>query len=126
MKTCVVIAQDADRITATIPDVYTVLPPEQIASADLIIMDINGEAVWLTRLRPLAAIANDLDDTVAQYLRTHGILETGDLPRLNLDELAAAVTPRALQRFVRDLSRSGRYPDATRLQEFIVRRGIFV
>jgi hypothetical protein len=131
MKTCVIVASDAERaaaIAATIPKVYDVRPLEQLATADLIVMDVNGEAVWLTRLRPLAAISDATDDAIARYLREHGILDVADLARLNLDELAHApgVGPRALGRFVRDLSHSGRYPDATRLQEFIVRRGIFV
>lgn len=131
MKTCVVVANDPERaaaIAASIPKIYDVRPLEQLASADLIVMDVNGEAMWLTRLRPLAAITDTHDEAIARYLREHGVLDVADLAGLHLDELAAApgVTPRALGRFIRDLSHSERYPDATRLQEFIVRRGIFV
>ena len=131
MKTCVVVAGDAERaaaIAAAIPRVYDVRPIEQLATADLIVLDVNGEAKWLTPLRPLATITESNDEAITRYLREHGILDVADLARLNLDELAIApdVAPRALGRFVRDLSRSGRYPDASRLQEFVVRRGIFV
>lgn len=131
MKTCVVVAATPERaaaIAASIPRVYDVRPVEHLASADLVVMDVNGEAVWLTPLRPLATITETHDEAITRYLREHGILEVADLARLNLDELATApnVGPRALGRFVRDLSHSGRHPDAARLQEFIVRRGIFV
>ena len=91
-----------------------------IAAADIVIAD----GVWFSRLRPLDVD----DDAIAAFLRERGILESKDLDRLNLDELAAApgVGRPALHRFVRDLSRSGRYPDDNRLQDFIIRRGIFV
>jgi hypothetical protein len=91
-----------------------------VAAADIVIV----EGVWFSRLRPLDAD----DDAIAAYLRERGILEPHDLDRLNLDELAMApgVGRQALHRFIRDLSRSGRYPETNRLQDFIIRRGIFV
>ena len=130
MKRCVILAADPDRaaaIAASVPaEVYEIVSNDQTATADLLLLDANGATVWFTRLRPLSAVSDQLDDAVAQYLREHGILEVADLPRLNLDQLAAAVGPRALQRFVRDLAHSGRYPNGDFLQEFIVRRGIFI
>jgi hypothetical protein len=65
---------------------------------------------------------------VSDYLATNGIHAEQDLARLDLNALAAApgVTRESLTRFVRALARSGRYPDADALQEFLVRRGIFV
>src|SRR5215213_8756311 len=65
---------------------------------------------------------------VSDYLATNGIHAEQDLGRLDLNALAAApgVTRDSLTRFVRALARSGSYPNADALQEFLVRRGIFV
>jgi hypothetical protein len=112
-RRCVIVGASVE-----LPDSYEVTTDVQ--SADIAIVD----GVWFSKLRPL-----DTDDeAIAQFLRNRGILEEKDLNRLDLDELAHApgVARQALHRFVRDLSRSGRYPDANRLQEFIIRRGIFV
>jgi hypothetical protein len=112
-RRCVIVGPSVE-----LPDAYEVT--QDVATADLAIID----GVWFAKLRPL-----DTDDeAIASFLRDRGILEEKDLTRLDLDELAHApgVTRQALQRFVRDLSHSGRYPDANRLQEFIIRRGIFV
>lgn len=129
MRTCVVVAADEERaaaMAAAIPrELYSVTTDRAaIATADVLVID----DVWFTRLRPLAGIidAAAVDDAILRHLRERGILEAADLGRLNLDELAAEVARQPLQRFVRELSRSGRYPDAERLQQFIIRRGIFV
>ena len=125
-RKCVVIAAaaDAERAVAAIPrDLYDVTTDRAaLGTADILVID----DVWFSRLRPLDGMADD--EAILRHLRERGILETSDLPRLNLDELAAApgVTRQPLHRFIRDLSRSGRYPDTNRLQEFIIRRGIFV
>ena len=125
-RKCVVIAAaaDAERAVAAIPrELYDVTTDRAaLATADVLVID----DVWFSRLRPLDGLADD--EAILRHLRERGILETSDLPRLNLDELAAApgVTRQPLHRFIRDLSRSGRYPDTNRLQEFIIRRGIFV
>ncbi len=112
-RRCVIVGKGVD-----LPGTYEVTTDVQ--SADIAIVD----GVWFAKLHPL-----DTDDeAIATFLRNRGILEEKDLNRLDLDELAHApdVTRQALHRFVRDLSRSGRCPDANRLQEFIIRRGIFV
>jgi hypothetical protein len=112
-RRCVIVGKSVD-----VPDAYEITT--NIAEADIAIVD----GVWFSRLRPL-----DTDDeAIAGFLRERGILESEDLKRLDLDELATSpgVGRQALHRFVRDLSRSGGYPDANRLQEFIIRRGIFV
>ena len=77
---------------------------------------------------PLAGVIDSaaIDAHVRSHLERHGILGESDLPRLDLDDLAAAVGRPALQRFMRELARSGRYPHEQKLQEFLVRRGIFV
>lgn len=120
MRTCVVIGEGATNIPREHYQVTT--DRAAIATADLLILD----GVWFTRLRPLGGLADD--EAILQFLRERGILEVSDLGRLNLDELAAApgVGRQPLHRFVRELSRGGRYPDTNRLQEFIIRRGIFV
>ncbi|HVG23247.1 MAG TPA: helix-hairpin-helix domain-containing protein [Thermoanaerobaculia bacterium] len=115
-RRCVIVGAPAE----VPPELYEITA--DIAGADIAIID----GVWFSRLRPLGGIADD--EAIAQHLRERGVLDFADLERLNLDELAAApgVGRQALHRFVRDLSRSNRYPDANRLQEFIIRRGIFV
>ncbi|HEX8254511.1 MAG TPA: hypothetical protein VF846_15310 [Thermoanaerobaculia bacterium] len=79
--------------------------------------------------RPLDGVvsADAIDDRVRDYLASNAILAAKDLGRLDLNELASApgVTRPALTRFVRELARSNRYPDAAALQDFLVRRGIF-
>lgn len=120
MRTCVVLGAEV----ANIPrELYTVTNDRAaIPTADLVIVD----GVWFTRLRPLGGLSDD--EAILQFLLERGILETSDLGRLNLDELAAApgITRQPLHRFIRELSRGGRYPDTNRLQEFIIRRGIFI
>jgi hypothetical protein len=120
MRSCVVIGAGAENVPRQFYDVST--DPARIIDADVVIID----GVWFTRLRPLDGMADD--EAIVRHLRERGILEVADLGRLNLDELAAApgVGRQALQRFVRALSRSGQHPDTERLQEFIIRRGIFV
>ncbi|HEX6082903.1 MAG TPA: hypothetical protein VF266_00155 [Thermoanaerobaculia bacterium] len=119
-----VIAADEERAVAAIPrELYDVTTDRAaLATADVLVID----DVWFSRLRPLDGLADD--EAILRHLRERGILETSDLPRLDLDALATApgVTRQPLHRFIRELSRSGRYPDTNRLQEFIVRRGIFV
>lgn len=123
-RKCVVIAADEERAVAAIPrERYDVTTDRAaLATADVLVID----DVWFTRLRPLDGMADD--EFIVRHLRERGILELSDLARLELDELAAApgVTRQPLHRFIRELSRSGRYPDTNRLQDFIVRRGIFV
>jgi hypothetical protein len=77
---------------------------------------------------PLAGVidAAAIDGHVRAHLERRGILAEGDLPRLDLDDLAASVARPALHRFVRELARSGRYPHQEKLQDFLVRRGIFI
>jgi hypothetical protein len=79
---------------------------------------------------PLAGVvpSDALDEHVRAFLGRNGIASAADLVRLRLDDLAAApgVTRHALTRFVRELARSERYPDAAALQDFLVRRGIFI
>jgi hypothetical protein len=122
-RTCVVVPAD-EALAGTIPrELYDVITDRAaIPTADVLVID----GVWFSRLRPLEGMSDD--EAILRHLRERGILETSDLGRLNLDELAAApgVTRQPLHRFIRDLSRSGRYPDTNRLQEFIIRRGIFV
>lgn len=115
-RRCVVIGDGAE----VPPDLYEVT--SDIPAADLVIVD----GVWFSRLRPLGGIVDD--ESILRHLRERGILDFSDLDRLDLDALAGApgVGRHALHRFVRELSRSGRYPDSNRLQEFIIRRGIFV
>jgi len=127
MKRCLVVGADAERTAAAIPrEIYevTIGSIADASSADLVVL--NG--IWLARLRPLSGIGNALDGAITSYLIAHGILEESDLPRLNLDELAGTpgIERKAFHSFVRDLARSGRYPDAVRLQDFVVRRGIFL
>jgi hypothetical protein len=131
MKTCVVIAADEERAAAAAAAVprefYDVTTDRAaVATADLLIVD----GVWFSRLRPLSGIvdAGAVDEAILRHLRERAILEVTDLSRLDLDALAAApgVTRQPLQRFVRELAHSGRFPEPGRLQEFIVRRGIFV
>ena len=77
---------------------------------------------------PLAGVidAGAIDAHVRAHLERRGILAENDLPRLDLDELATDVGRSGLQRFVRELARSGRYPHEQKLQDFLVRRGIFI
>jgi hypothetical protein len=79
---------------------------------------------------PLAGVvtAEAMDEPVRAFLAGKGIRSAGDLGRLRLDDLVTApgVTRQALTRFVRELARSERYPDPDALQDFMVRRGIFI
>ncbi|HEV7920756.1 MAG TPA: hypothetical protein VGR02_08190 [Thermoanaerobaculia bacterium] len=77
---------------------------------------------------PLAGIVDNLDAAIRAYLEQHDILAAPDLGRLQLDELASApdVTRHSLRAFLRDLDRSGRFPDPDALQQFLIRRGIFI
>ena len=79
---------------------------------------------------PLAGVVapDAMDEPVRAFLGTNGIATARDLGRLRLDDLAVApgVTRHSLTRFVRELARSERYPDAAALQDFLVRRGIFI
>ena len=131
MKTCVVIAADEERAAIAakgVPREFYAVTTDRaaIVTADLLIID----GVWFTRLRPLSGIveAGAVDEAILRHLRERAILEAADLSRLDLDALAAAagVTRQSLHRFVRELAHSGRFPEPDRLQEFIVRRGIFV
>ena len=100
---------------------------------------IDGE---MTRESLAAAIANAvrpfapplegvidsaaMDAHVHRHLERRGILAESDLPRLDLDDLAADVPRPTLHRFVRELARSGRYPNQQKLQDFLIKRGIFI
>ncbi|HKO58657.1 MAG TPA: hypothetical protein VJ276_22515 [Thermoanaerobaculia bacterium] len=77
---------------------------------------------------PLAGIVNAMDDALRAFLEQHDILTAADLRRLDLDALAQApnVTRQALRAFLRDLDRSGRFPDPEAMQQFLIRRGIFI
>lgn len=77
---------------------------------------------------PLAGVLDPaaLDAHVRAFLESRGILGENDLSRLDLDELSVHVGRPALHRFVRELARSGRYPHEQKLQDFLVRRGIFI
>lgn len=77
---------------------------------------------------PLAGVVDSaaMDAGVRTHLERQGILGEGDLGRLDFDALAAEVGRPALHRFVRELARSGRYPHEQKLQDFLVRRGIFI
>jgi hypothetical protein len=77
---------------------------------------------------PLAGVidAAAIDAHVRAHLERRGILAESDLPLLDLDALAADVARPALHRFVRELARSGRYPHEQKLQDFLVKRGIFI
>lgn len=77
---------------------------------------------------PLAGVIDSaaIDAHVRTHLERRGILAESDLPRLDLDDLAADVTRPALHRFVRELARSGRYPHEQKLQDFLIKRGIFI
>lgn len=77
---------------------------------------------------PLAGVidAAAIDAHVRAHLERRGILAESDLPRLDLDDLAADVARPALHRFVRELAHSGRYPHEQKLQDFLVKRGIFI
>ncbi len=77
---------------------------------------------------PLAGVIDSaaIDAHVRAHLERRGIIAESDLPRLDLDELAADVGRPALHRFVRELAKSGRYPHEQKLQDFLVRRGIFI
>jgi len=77
---------------------------------------------------PLAGVIDSaaIDAHVRAHLERRGILGESDLPRLDLDDLAADVGRPALHRFVRELARSGRYPHEQKLQDFLIKRGIFI
>jgi len=77
---------------------------------------------------PLAGVidAAAIDAHVRAHLERRGILAESDLSQLDLDDLASAVGRPALHRFVRELARSGRYPNEQKLQDFLVKRGIFI
>jgi hypothetical protein len=77
---------------------------------------------------PLAGVIDSaaLDAHVRAHLERRSILAESDLPRLDLDDLAADVPRPTLHRFVRELARSGRYPDEQKLQDFLIKRGIFI
>jgi hypothetical protein len=92
---------------------------------------INGGAParpFRPRGAPLAGIIDTLDAAIRAYLEQNDILAAADLRRLQLDELASApdVTRHALRAFLRDLDRSGRFPEPEALQQFLIRRGIFI
>jgi len=77
---------------------------------------------------PLAGVLDSaaMDAHVSAHLERRGILAESDLPRLDLDDLAADVPRPTLHRFVRELARSGRYPHQQKLQDFLIKRGIFI
>jgi hypothetical protein len=77
---------------------------------------------------PLAGVIDSaaIDAHVRAHLERRGILGESDLPRLDLDDLATDVGRPALHRFVRELARSGRYPHEQKLQDFLIKRGIFI
>ncbi len=89
-----------------------------------------GFAVELAALDPLAGVvsSDSIDAPVRDFLVRANVISAKDLVRLNLDALAAApgVDHRSLARFVRALARSERYPNGDALQDFLVRRGIFI
>lgn len=72
--------------------------------------------------------ADAIAPAVRDYLTVNRIQTAKDLGNLELNALAAApgVTRESLTKFVRALARSERYPHADALQEFLVRRGIFI
>ncbi len=123
---------------ASAADVQALFP------ADIVIADVeSGEgALWYAlgaaharrqppsqTTPPLEGIvaAEAIDAQIRSYLEQNGIVAARDLARLSLDGLAASgVTRPALTRFVRELARSGRYPDDEALQQFLIRRGIFI
>jgi hypothetical protein len=120
MRPCIVYAADED-----INEIRNALQP-------------LGFAVTFLAHDPMAAGASSplngvvapeaIDQPVSSYLSRNGIHTAQDLTRLELDDLASApgVDRASLTRFVRALSRSERYPDAEALQDFLVRRGIFI
>ena len=63
-----------------------------------------------------------IDPTVQAFLDAHHVT-TAD--QLNLDDLAAAVGRNALRGFLRELMRTRSY-DEKALQDFMIRRGIFL
>ena len=71
-----------------------------------------------------AAIA----DPVRRALQQQRVFTAADLGDLDLNALTAApgMTRHALTAFIRALSHSERFPDADKLRDFIIRRGIFV
>ena len=96
---------------------------------------VNDEAE-IDRARPVWAAAPLTDilepaaigEPVRHYLQSQKIFVARDLGSLDLDGLAAApgMTRHALTAFVRALAHSERFPDADKLRDFIIRRGIFV
>lgn len=77
---------------------------------------------------PLEGVVDpaSMDPAVRDHLERRGIITSTDLAQLNLDDLAANVSRPALQRFVRELARSGRHPRPDVLKDFLVRRGMFI
>lgn len=76
----------------------------------------------------LAGVITGMDDAIRAYLEQNDIATIADLRRLKLDELATApgVTRQALRGFLKELDRSERYPDPEALQQFLIKRGIFI
>jgi hypothetical protein len=120
MRSCVVYAADED-----VPEIRAALQQLGFEVTFLAHHPTNpGAAAPLN-----GVLAPDaMHEAVRTHLALNGIQTANDLGRLKLDDLASApgVTRESLTRFVRALARSERYPDAEALQDFLVRRGIFV
>jgi hypothetical protein len=93
-------------------------------------LEPRGFVLDFVAVEPLAGVvsADSMNDSVRDYLVRANVIAPKDLGRLNLDALASApgVDHRSLARFVRALAKSERYPNAELLQDFLVRRGIFI
>lgn len=94
------------------------------------LLEPRGFAIELVVLEPLTGVvtSESMNEPVRDFLVRANVIGAKDLGRLNLDALAAApgVDHRSLSRFVRALAKSERYPNAEMLQDFLVRRGIFI
>ncbi len=93
-------------------------------------LEPHGYAIEFVAVEPLTGVvsAEAMHDSVRDYLVRTSVIAAKDLGKLNLDALASApgVDHRSLARFVRALAKSERYPNAEMLQDFLVRRGIFI
>jgi hypothetical protein len=93
-------------------------------------LEPRGFTIDFIALEPLAGVVSSdaMHENVRDFLVRANVIGPKDLARLNLDALATApgVDHRSLARFVRALAKSERYPNAEVLQDFLVRRGIFI
>lgn len=90
----------------------------------------EGRSPIRQRPAPLAGIVDSsaIDESVRRFLDLNRIRTKDDLGKLDLDALAAqpGVTRNGLHAFVRALARSGKFPNEEALQDFVIRRGIFL